>query len=175
VARSTDRPPIELVDARRAAPLEEVFATSRPRLVAFTRTVLADPDAAEEVVQEAFARTLARWDHVENKDDPLPYLRTVIINLCRGRFRRKPTPLRPEGHEPSAEAVVSDMARRDAVYAALATLPDRQREVAALRFFGQLSTDETAAALGIAPGTVKTHLHRATQALASRLQEHRHD
>jgi RNA polymerase sigma-70 factor (sigma-E family) len=173
VVRSADRPPVELVDTSTASPLEELFATSRPRLVAFARTILADRDEAEEVVQEAFARTLARWDHVENKDDPLPYVRTTIVNLCRGRFRRRPAPLRPVRHEPSSESVAGTNARREAVLAALATLPDRQREVAALRFFGQLSTAETAEALGISPGTVKAHLHRATHALASRLQEYR--
>ena len=173
MARSADRPPVELVDTSSTSPLEELFAASRPRLVAFARTILADQDEAEEVVQEAFARTLARWDHADGKDDPLPYVRTAVLNLCRGRFRRRPIPLRPEGHEPSAEAVADASSRRDAVLAALATLPDCQREVAALRFFGQLSTAETAAALGISPGTVKAHLHRATQALASRLQEYR--
>jgi RNA polymerase sigma-70 factor (ECF subfamily) len=47
----------------------------------------------------------------------------------------------------------------------------RQREVVALRYFGQLSTDEAAVALGIASGTVKAHLHRAVRALAADLEE----
>jgi RNA polymerase sigma-70 factor (sigma-E family) len=155
--------------------LAHVYASARPRLIGFARTVLADADGAEEVVQEAFARTLAHWDRVQDKDDPLPYLRSVILNLCRGRFRRRPTPLRPEQDEPSAESVAGRAARRAAVVDAMATLPERQREVVALRYFGELSTEETAEALGISPGTVKTHLHRATQALASRLQEQRHE
>lgn len=154
--------------------LEQVFLTSRERLVGFARTVLADTDGAEEIVQEAFARTLAHWDRIDNKADPLPYIRSTILNLCRARFRHRPTPLHSPRSEPSAEAVSERTARRVAVVDAVATLPDRQREVVAMRYFAQLSTEETAQALGISPGTVKTHLHRATQTLASRLEEHRH-
>jgi len=155
--------------------LQQVYLRSHRRLVGLARTVLADGDGAEEVVQEAFARTLARWPEVRDRDDPLPYLRSVVLNLCRGRFRRKPPPLRRLEVVPSAETQASVVARRDAVVAALATLPVRQREVVALRYFGELSTEETAQALGISPGTVKTHLHRAIAALGPRLEEHRHD
>jgi RNA polymerase sigma-70 factor (sigma-E family) len=167
--------PISVEPTDGTAALRAVYIASRPRLIGFARTVLADADGAEEVVQEAFARTLAHWDRVDDKADPLPYLRSVILNLCRGRFRRRPTPLRPDRPELSAEAVAGRAARRAAVVDALGTLPDRQREVVALRYFAELSTEETADALGISPGTVKTHLHRATQALASRLEEHRHE
>jgi RNA polymerase sigma-70 factor (sigma-E family) len=167
--------PIAVAAGGAAEALAGVYATARPRLIGLARTVLADADGAEEVVQEAFARTLANWERLEDKEDPLPYLRTTTLNLCRGRFRRRPTPLRPVGEEPSAEAVAGRAAQRAAIVEAMATLPDRQREVVALRYFGELSTEETAEALGISAGTVKTHLHRATQALASRLQEHRDD
>jgi RNA polymerase sigma-70 factor (sigma-E family) len=155
--------------------LQQAYLHGRRRLVGLARTVLADADGAEEVVQEAFVRTLARWSDVRDRDDPLPYLRSVVLNLCRARFRRKATPSRRLDVVPSAEHHASVSARREAVVAALATLPVRQREVVALRFFGELSTAETADALGISPGTVKTHLHRAMVALGPRLEEHRHD
>ena len=147
--------------------------TSRGRLIGLARTVLADADAAEEVVQEAFVRSYARWGDVRN-DDPLPYVRSAVLNLCRSRFRRKRTPLRRVRDEPSAESQATDLARRDAVVAALRTLPRRQREVVALRYFGEMSTQEAARELGISPGTVKTHLHRAIAALAVELEDHRH-
>lgn len=166
--------------ARRAGALasetpsfEHVYVTQRGRLVGLARTVLADADTAEEVVQEAFVRSYARWDDVRN-DDPLPYVRSAVLNLCRSRFRRKRTPLRRVRDEPSAESQATDLARRDAVVAALHTLPRRQREVVALRYFGEMSTEETARELGISPGTVKTHLHRAVAALAVELEDHRH-
>jgi RNA polymerase sigma-70 factor (sigma-E family) len=164
-----------VVELRARPSLEQVYAEAYRPLLVIARAVLADTGDAEEVVQEAFARTLARWDDVREVHDPLPYLRSAVLNLCRGRFRRKPTPLALARPAPSAEAEAGRSARRDAVLAALATLPRRQREVVALRYFGELSTQETADALGIAPGTVTAHLHRAISALESTLEEHRHD
>jgi len=158
-----------------APTFEAVYLESYARLVGLARTVLADADGAEEIVQEAFARCYARWHDVRNTDDPLPYVRSAVLNLCRGRFRRKPTPLRPVEDYSSAEAEATLRARRGDVVGALRNLPLRQREVVALRYFGELSTDETAAELGISPGTVKTHLSRGIAALATALEEHRHD
>lgn len=165
--------PPTLVAVDGAAALETVYLKSYPRLVGLARTILAGADGAEEIVQEAFVRTLARWRSVESSD-PSGYVRSAVINLCRSRFRRRVVPLRPPGTEPSAEVAAARNARRDAVLAALATLPVRQREVVALRYFGGLSTTETAAELSIAEGTVKAHLHRGLAALRQHLEDERH-
>jgi RNA polymerase sigma-70 factor (ECF subfamily) len=156
------------------ADFETVYRTSYRAMLGLARTVLADDAGAEEVVQDAFARAYARWDRIES-EDPLPYVRSVVLNLCRSRFRRKEPPLRALPDAPSAEHDASIEARRRRIQVALATLPTRQREVVALRYFGGLSTEETATALDIAAGTVKVHLHRAVRALAAELEELRHD
>ncbi len=174
-------PPTALVVVGGTAELEAVYLESYPRLVGLARTILAGADGAEEVVQEAFVRTLARSrsgtggpDGAGGVDDPLAYVRSSVVNLCRSRFRRRVVPLRPAGATPSAEATAAGNARRDAVLAALATLPQRQREVVALRYFGGLSTAETARELSIAEGTVKAHLHRGLAALREHLEDERH-
>lgn len=69
---------------------------------------------------------------------------------------------------PEAGAVASDETRH--VLAALRTLPERQREVLALRYYLDLSEAEIAATLGISPGSVKTHAHRGLAALTDRLE-----
>lgn len=153
---------------------ESVYRSSYRSMLGLARTVLADDAAAEEVVQEAFARCYARWDRIDS-DDPLPYVRSAVLNQCRSRFRRKQPILRPVPDAPSAEQDAAGSARRERIQRALAVLSTRQREVVALRYFGGLSTDETAAALDIAAGTVKVHLHRAVRALATELEELRHD
>ncbi len=150
---------------------ETVYRQSYGRLLGLARTVLADQGAAEEVVQEAFARCYASWDRVENRHDPVPYVRSAVLNLCRSRFRRRAPALRAVPDAPSAETEAAQGSRRARILEALRDLPDRQREVVALRYFGELSTAETATALGIAPGTVKAHLHRAVHALAIDLEE----
>ena len=163
-----------LVVVSRAAPLEAVYLEHYPRLVGLARTILAAADGAEEIVQEAFVRTLSRWGGIDDQHDPLPYVRSAVINLCRSRFRRKVVPLRAPATVPSAEATAVGNARRVAVLQALATLPTRQREVVALRYFGGLSTTETARELSIAEGTVKAHLHRGLAALREQLEDQRH-
>jgi len=165
--------PAPILVVSQGTTLEGLYQAEYPRLVGLARTILASADGAEEVVQEAFVRTLARWGAVQDHEDPLPYVRSAVINICRSRFRRKVVPLRPAGVEPSAEATAAGHARRDAVVAALAELPTRQREVVALRYFGGLSTAETARELSIAEGTVKAHLHRGLAALREQLEEHR--
>jgi RNA polymerase sigma factor (sigma-70 family) len=176
-------PPAALVVVGGAAELEAVYLESYPRLVGLARTILAGADGAEEVVQEAFARTLARYRSggggsggggASGVDDPLAYVRSAVVNLCRSRFRRRVVPLRPADATPSAEATAAGNARRDTVLTALATLPQRQREVVALRYFGGLSTAETARELSIAEGTVKAHLHRGLAALREHLEDERH-
>jgi RNA polymerase sigma factor (sigma-70 family) len=69
---------------------------------------------------------------------------------------------------PDDRAVLSDEHR--AVAAALRTLPDRQRSCLVLRFYADLSEAETAEALGISTGSVKTHIHRGMAALSTALE-----
>jgi RNA polymerase sigma factor (sigma-70 family) len=69
---------------------------------------------------------------------------------------------------PEAGALAADETRL--VLAALRTLPERQREVLALRYYLELSEAEIAATLGISAGSVKTHAHRGLAALTDRLE-----
>jgi len=152
--------------------LESVYRSHFASLVSLARLILGSSESAEEVVQEAFVRTIAR--RVE-PDDPLRYVRRAVVNLCRSRFRRRVIVLRCPEMAPSAELSAVDALRRDEVLRAVGGLPERQREVVALRYFAGLSTAETADAMSIADGTVKAHLHRALASLRIDLGEDDHD
>ena len=71
---------------------------------------------------------------------------------------------------PSAESGALALLERSAVMAALRRLPDRQREAVVLRYYGDLSEAQIAAAMGITPGAVKSHTSRALAALRSVLE-----
>ena len=171
--RAADEPTIVVV--AHPTSLEAVYHSHYSRLVALSRTILARTEGAEEIVQEAFVRTIARWGGIDSTDDPLPYVRSAVINLCRSRMRRKIVPLRPAEAAPSAEATAVANARATELLDALRQLPARQREVVALRHLMGLSTAETARELSISEGTVKAHLHRGLAALRLDLEEERHD
>jgi RNA polymerase sigma-70 factor (sigma-E family) len=143
-------------------------------LVGLARLLLDDRGQAEEVVQEAFVRTYAGWQRVRRQDDPLPYLRSTVVNLARGGLRRRRV-ARERRLDAVPDAESADViAERDemstALVSAVRSLPDRQRECVVLRYFLDCSTAECAAALGVSEGSVKTHLHRALAALAPRLE-----
>ncbi len=155
--------------------LSRVFEAEYGRLVRLASLFVDQYDEAEEVVQEAFARTLAGWSRVREKDDPSAYIRRAVVNLCHGRLRRRRLVrrLRPEVPKVafSAEQVVQDADMAARVRAAVRLLPVRQRECVTLHYLIGHSVAEVAALLGVSDGTVKTCLSRARSRLASQLEE----
>ena len=154
--------------------LEQLFQERYSVLVGLARLLLDERELAEEVVMEAFARTLEGWSRVRETGDPYPYVRGAVVNLSRSGLRRRSVVRRHRAevvqYAPAADvAVVTSESRRE-VIEALRALPRRQRECVVLRYFEDASTAETAEALGISEGAVKTHLHRALGSMEKRLE-----
>lgn len=129
---------------------------------------------AEEVTQEAFIRAYDRWTRIADLDRPDSWVRTVAANLARSRMRRLGIELRAlarlGGHrrsdgEPGLPAEVTDF------WAKVRSLPARQAEAVVLHYVDDLPVRGVAAAMGVAEGTVKSHLHRARSTLR-RLLDH---
>jgi RNA polymerase sigma-70 factor (sigma-E family) len=154
--------------------LGALFREEYARLVGLARVLIDTRAEAEELVQEAFARTFAAWARIDDHAAALAYLRTTVVNLARGGLRRRATvrrtPLEPKGTAPAADAAAAATEAQREVLAAVRALPVRQREVVVLRYLLELSTADTAATLDISPGSVKTHLHRALAALETTLE-----
>jgi RNA polymerase sigma-70 factor (sigma-E family) len=126
--------------------------------------LLGDRQEAEDLAQEACARACIRWQQL---DDPPAWVVHVVTNLAFDRFRRLRSAAR-YARFPAAAASVTGAGVSDAhldLHRALAKLPKRQREAVALRYLGDLSEEQTAAALGCSPGTVKSHTARGLRAL----------
>jgi RNA polymerase sigma-70 factor (sigma-E family) len=145
------------------ASIEALFRARYTEMVGLAGLLLGDRGAAEEVVQDAFAKFHLSRHRITDPDREVAYLRSIVCNLARGRLRRRSVErrLRPA---PRLEVV-------PAVAAGLASLPRRQRECVVLRYWLDLSERDIAATLGIAPGSVKSHLHRGLAALEDRLEE----
>lgn len=124
--------------------------------------------AAEDLLQSALVKTVARWRKV---DDPGAYVRRTMINeaITHGRRRRvireDPSDAPPE--RPAGADLADEAARRVAVTRALRLLTPRQRAVLALRFYADLTEAETAREMHTSVGTVKSQTHHAL----SRLRE----
>jgi RNA polymerase sigma-70 factor (sigma-E family) len=155
--------------------VDDLFRLHAVGLVRFALMLVGDQTTAEDVVQEAFLGLYQAWNRVRDPDAVLGYLRTAVVNGARSvhRSRRRARLLRVP-HDPpvwSAEAAAMDGEDRRAVLAAIARLPQRQREVLALKYYLDLSEHEVAATLRVTRGTVSATGARALAALARQLRE----
>ncbi|HET7487185.1 MAG TPA: sigma-70 family RNA polymerase sigma factor [Acidimicrobiales bacterium] len=147
-------------------------------LVRLAAVLVDDVATCEELVQDAFVAVLARRSAVGDAARLPAYLRSAVLNRARSHLRRRRTSERPRPlalvrTEPSAEAGALLDEEHQEVLAALRALPERQREVLALRYYIDLSEADIAATLGIGAGTVKTHAQRGLAALHQTLGERR--
>ena len=127
------------------------------------RLLTGDHHRGEDLVQTALIKVYAKWGRI---DAPLPYARKALVNAHIDQTRRKwwgerPTEILPESPPPTdtSDAAVSES--RDELRRMLAGLPARDRAVIVLRYYCDLSEQDTAATLGLPVGTVKSSCARA--------------
>jgi RNA polymerase sigma-70 factor (sigma-E family) len=143
-------------------------------LIRLAIVMLGDRAAAEDVVQDAFLGLYRHWARLADPANALTYARSAVLNRCRNELRQRGRPgrLGPAAEEgESAEAAVLIGEEHQRVLAAIRALPERQREALVLRFYLDMSEEETARTMGISRGTVKSATHRAVAALGRMLKE----
>ena len=151
-----------------------LYAEHALGLVRLAVIMLGDRAAAEDVVQDAFLGLYRRWDRLADPSHPLAYVRASVINGCRSALRRRSRGVvrlftEPPAESAEARALVSEEYR--AVVAAIRRLPARQREALLLRYYLDMSEGETARAMGVSRGTVKSATSRALAAIGRILKE----
>ena len=145
-----------------------------------------DEERADALTQETFLRAWRHRAGFRGDAAVSTWLRRIAVNVAEDdrrsrrqsfwrRILRRPThddadlqdgmPLSARSTAPSAERSLLDRERLDAVWRAVGALPERQQQVFRLRHLGELPLREIADVLGLAEGTVKVHLFRATQAV----------
>jgi RNA polymerase sigma-70 factor (sigma-E family) len=142
---------------------DEFAAANGDGLVKLAYAICGDRGRAEDAVQEALTRVYQRWSRLT---DPLAYARRTAINATRDDWRRSvraDRAYREVARFPSrnADDPQARFVANSALMDALDELPHGQRAVIVLRYGSQLSEAETAAALGITTGTVKSQTARA--------------
>jgi RNA polymerase sigma-70 factor (sigma-E family) len=147
--------------------LYELHAAEAGRL-AYMLT--GDRHLAEDVVHEAFIRAGVRLAHLRKADSFPAYLRRAIVNLCRSHWRRESVRRAfLQRAEPPVPVHQPDLAQRSEVTAALQRLSSRQRTAVVLRYYEDLTEEQTADMLGCSTAAVKSLLHRAKSALREEL------
>jgi RNA polymerase sigma-70 factor (sigma-E family) len=146
----------------------EFYETSRDACLRAVTASVADCQLAEDLVAEAFARAWRSWRQVSRHPAPRAWVVRTALNARVSWWRRRRREVALADHDTTVRNDADDRVDT-AVIAALRRLPARQREVITLRVLLDLDTETTAKVLGIASGTVTTHLSRAITSLRREL------
>ncbi len=150
------------------ADFDSFYRAQRNRIAQALALALGDIDLAGDATDEAMTRAFERWTTVATLDRPEAWVYRVASNWAMSVFRRRRLSL----HRLYDPAIVDAAAIGDpAVHAVVAALDIKHRNVVVCRFLLGWSVAETAEALGINEGTVKSRLHRATQTLRTQLRD----
>ncbi|BEP15898.1 SigE family RNA polymerase sigma factor [Acidothermaceae bacterium B102] len=134
--------------------------------------LVGDLHQAEDLVQEALWRTHRHWRSAAAHPDA--YVRRVLVNLTHDRHRRRVRRVAETSLDPGQHAVAVDevtaLLARDELVSALRQLAPRQRATLVLRFWEDLSIEDTAAILDCAPGTVKSNTSKGLERIRTLLE-----
>jgi RNA polymerase sigma-70 factor (ECF subfamily) len=152
------------------------------RALRLAYVICGSTQEAEDAVQEAFVKAHAALSRVRPDSPVRPWLMKIVANTARNRRRsgirrdRVTTRFAAMAVTPGAgpdDAALATL-RDDALWAALGRLGQRDRRVLGLRYLADMTEAETAAALGVAPGTVKSRTSRALARLHALIGEDGH-
>jgi RNA polymerase sigma-70 factor (ECF subfamily) len=179
LAIGTDTPDVELVRCCRAgdeAAVRELTRRYNRRLFRIARSILRDDSEAEDVVQDTYVRAFTHLDSFRGDAGVGTWLVRIAMNEALGRKRRqRPTvdvdevPMRAGGRDP--EALMAQEQLRAALERAIDRLPEPFRIIFVARLVEGMTIEETAAAFGLRPETVKTRVHRARVQLRRILEQ----
>lgn len=178
-------------DAGDKAAFEALVRSQGGRLLSTARRILLNDEDARDAVQDAFLSAVRSIDRFKAEAQLFTWLHRITINAAlmklRARRRGREQPIEPllPGFRPDGEhrepirswiepcdANLQREEIRDLVHAAIARLPEDYRVILLLRDLEGLDTREAADLLQISVDAVKTRLHRARQALRTRLDPH---
>jgi RNA polymerase sigma-70 factor (sigma-E family) len=146
-------------------------AGRRAHLYRAAYLLCGDPHRAEDIVQNALAKLYVAWPRASRADSVDAYVRRVIVNSHLDETRRpwrRESPTEDDRLDRAAPAGVTPE-DADALWTALRRLGPKQRRVVVLRHYWGLSVEETAADLGVSPGTVKSQTSAALEKLRATL------
>jgi RNA polymerase sigma-70 factor (sigma-E family) len=146
--------------------LEELYVRHAPEAARLAFLLTHDAAAAEDIAQEAFIKVAGRFHHLRSLGAFDAYLRRTVVNLCLSHHRKNVVARSYVEREHSrlrGEPIADppDVESRDEVRSALAALPDRQRAAVVLRFYGDLSEQQVADALGCSVSAARSLVFRA--------------
>lgn len=146
---------------------DDWYLQARPPLERALWVMCGDHGLAQDLCDEAFMRAFAHWNRVEQMRSPGGWVHTVALNLLKRQRRRAELEQRLlRRHRPVATPPPEV---HPELWAAVARLPDRQREAVVLRYVAELTEADVAEAMGITEGAASATLVRARRRLGELL------
>ncbi|MBL1098934.1 SigE family RNA polymerase sigma factor [Streptomyces coffeae] len=148
---------------------EEFVAARGPRLLRVAWLLTGDAHLAEDLLQTVLAKVWPKWWRIA-ADNPEAYVRKALVNTHASWWRRRWRGEVPHDEVPDVTAAPDPFEGIDleqSLAAAVRRLPGRQRAVVVLRYFEDLSVEDTAEVLGCSAGTVKSQASKALRTLQS--------
>ena len=149
--------------------LEQLYRDRYPRFLRLALAIVGSREAAADVVQEAFARALRHRDDFRGEGSLESWIWSAVINTGRSQSKR--------GRRRAELERVQDLASNNGhaepwpeLRAAIAVLPERQRQALFLRHYADLDYEQIGEVLGVARGTVSATLHAAHRSLRGTLE-----
>ena len=152
-----------------AATIEAAYRARAPEFLRLATAIAGSREGGRDAVQEALARAFARRRTFRGSGSVEAWLWKAVVNAARNVRDRSPRVA--EAPQEGAAAPDGVDERRDAVRAAVAALPERQRPALFPRYYADLDYAAIAAALGIRRGTVSATLNHAHETLRAALGE----
>jgi RNA polymerase sigma-70 factor (sigma-E family) len=160
------------IEASTGSRIGELYLQHSPGGLRLAYLLSGDRELAEDLMQEAFARLIARLRHLRDPEAFDAYLRRTIVNLATSHFRRRAVErayLTREGPWSVEAASDPDLAMHESMRRTLLSLPERQRAALVLRFYEDLFEQQIAEILRCRPGTVRSLVSRGMAAMRIRL------
>lgn len=150
---------------------DEFYRREYARVLALAFALSGSRWAAEDLAQDGFLAAHNEWHRISLYEEPAAWVRRVVANKAVSVVRRRVSEAKALARWWTMDRVEAPdfLASDPAFWAAVRALPRRQAQVIALYYLEDLSVDEVADILDVAPGTVKRHLHRGRAALARTL------
>ena len=151
------------------ATLEALYVVEHRRLLRVAFVMTGSMVVAEDLVQDVFVQAHRHRDHVLGLERPDAWLRRVLVNRARSRWRRLVVEARHVSGRRDTEVLAMSESAHE-LWDAVRSLPPRQRAVVALVFLEDRTVADAARVLGCAEETARTHLRRALDRLGQTLK-----
>lgn len=150
----------------------EYVRSAVPKLRRLAFVLTQDAHRGDDLVQTTLLKLFTRWGRAKRVGDLDAYARKILVRTFLSEWRTGwSRRVLLFDDLPERQTVETDPSTRLVLSAALATLPPKQRATLVLRFYADLSVEQTAAALGCPAGTVKSHTARGLAALRRTLHD----